>query len=137
MKGLQRFISGMLAVCLLVSMLPVSAWATETEPVVETVPENTWHSDSTATEATENTIPVDEPINEAETEPIQTSEAEVLPDTTEESTAVQNTFPAESDTTDPATESNTYPSTEETSPEMLNAATRDGWGNSSDYVIEG
>lgn len=79
MKGIQRFISGWLAVCMVLSMLPMRVFATETNPTQET------NEAETVTEETveqETSVPVSmEPVTETVT--VQIVPEVELPDNTE------------------------------------------------------
>lgn len=102
MKGLQRIISGMLAVCLLISMMPVSVLAAEVETAGETVLETTvFETQAAVAETTEphvletvpeqptETVAVDVPSTEENCEQAEApetvcTEPETEPDEPEE-----------------------------------------------------
>lgn len=112
MKRMQKFVSGWLVFCLLISMLPMSVFATEdlmTEPVTAT--ENVTEPATEPTVATEST-----------TEVIQETVAETTEATENSVPTKETTIPeteAETETTTPETEpvvEETIPETEETVP---------------------
>lgn len=101
MKGLQRIISGILTVCLLISMLPMGVWATETKTEVESIPE------ATVFETQESTVEVTE---EATSVPVETDDVpgaattEATEETVTEETVTEETVTDETVTEETVTE---------------------------------
>ena len=96
MKGMQRIISGWLAICMVLSVLPMQTFATETETTVETIAAETVPEETVA----ETTTPTEAPPAHTEAEPEPTEEPTVPSEAETEPTTV----PTEEPITPPETE---------------------------------
>ena len=110
-KVTHRVLSMLLAVAMLLSMMPVSAFAAETGTEAATEPavvETTEAATEAETEA----------ATEAETEAATEAETEAATEAETEAATEAETEPATEAATEPATEAETEPATEETEPEI-------------------